>query len=117
MATASSLSGAGRQNAWDAIAASATDSVLVAASGSKKIRVHAFVINHGDTTASAVTFNSKPAGSGVAIYPPLKGTANGGFFPPEAPSGYFETLRGEGLTVTTSAGSTTSISVVYSLIA
>jgi hypothetical protein len=115
MATASSLKGAGRQNAYDSIAASQTDSVLVAAVAGCKIRVVAFLINQGDTTPSAVTFNSKPAGSGVAIFPPLKYAANGGTSVPELSSGYFETNAGEGLTVTTGAGSTTGIMVSYTL--
>jgi hypothetical protein len=53
MATASSLAGAGRDNAYDSIAASATDSVLVAAVTGKKIRVLTFIINQGDTTPRA----------------------------------------------------------------
>jgi hypothetical protein len=43
--------------------------VLVAAQAGKRVRVLAFLINEGDTTASAVTFNSKPAGAGTAISP------------------------------------------------
>lgn len=117
MATASSLAGRGRKNAFDSIAASTTDSSLVAAVATKKIRVISFVINHGDTTPSSVTFNSKPAGSGVAIYPALKYPANGGTTSAEVPSGYFETVAGEGLSVTTGAGSTTAVAVVYELVA
>jgi hypothetical protein len=65
MATASSLAGTGRDNAYDSIAASATDSILVAAVTGKKIRVLSVVINQGDTTPSAVTFNSKGGGAGT----------------------------------------------------
>lgn len=43
MATATNLSSAGRLGAFDAVAASQTDSVLVAAATNKKIRVHGFV--------------------------------------------------------------------------
>ena len=115
MATASSLAGAGRQNAYDAIPLSTVDSVLVAADGAgKRIRVHSVVINQGDTTPSAVTFNSKPAGAGVAIYPPLKAAAQGGFVLNDNDAGWFQTLPGEALTVTTGAGSTTSVAVTYS---
>jgi hypothetical protein len=116
MATATSLGGRGRKNAYDAVAASATDSVLVAASGNSKIRVVSAVINHGDTTPSAVTFNSKGSGAGTARTPALKGPANGGFVLPENESGWFETLPGEGLTVTTGAGSTTNLLVTYDLV-
>jgi hypothetical protein len=116
MATATSLSGKGVHNAYDSVAASATDSVLVAAAAGKKIRVLSFVINQGDTTPSTVTFNSKGAGAGTAISPALKGPANGGFVAPNNPTGWFETIAGEGLTVTTGAGSTSAIVVVYELI-
>lgn len=114
MATATSLSGKGIDNAWDSVAASATDSVLVAAKAGKKIRVLSFILNQGDTTPSSVTFNSKGAGAGTAISPALKASANGGFVANSA--GWFETIAGEGLTVTTGAGSTTGIIVTYELI-
>ncbi len=112
---ATSLARRGRLNAFANIAASQTDSVLVAAVPDSKIRVHAAVINHGDTTPSTVRFNSKPAGAGTAIYPTIKTSANGGFMLKDS-QGWFETNRGEGLTVTTGAGSTTGILVTYSLV-
>lgn len=117
MATASSLAANGRDNAWDSIAASTTDSILVAAVAGKKIRVYAFLLNQGDTTPSTVTFNSKGAGAGTAIYPALKYAANGGTNPPETASGWFETNVGEGLSVTTGAGSTTGVAVTFSVVA
>lgn len=117
MATASSLAANGYDNAYDAIAASTTDSILVAAVATKKIRVVAFMINQGDTTPSTVTFNSKPAGAGVAIFPPLKYAANGGTTSAEATRGWFETAVGEGLSVTTGVGSTTGVVVVFTLVA
>jgi hypothetical protein len=112
-ATATSLIGGGRRNAWLAVAASDTDEVVVAAVTGKKIRVTAALLNHGDTTASAITFNSKGAGAGTAISPPLKGPANGGFVVPDNPKGWFETVSGEALTVSSGAGSDTSIIVTY----
>lgn len=115
MATANSLKGRGVLNAFDSIAASQTDSSLVAAVTGSKIRVLAAVINQGDTTPSAVTFNSKPGGAGSAKYPALKAAANGGFVLPYNPVGWFETNVDEGLSVTTGAGSTTAVSVVYEL--
>lgn len=116
MATANSQGGAGRKNAYDAIAVSQTDSVLVAAVTGRKIRVIAFIINHGDTNASAVTFNSKGSGAGTARFPALKYAANGGTTTAEVSSGWFETLAGESLTVTTGAGSTTNVAVVYEIV-
>lgn len=116
MATASSLTGLGRQNAYDSVAASATDSVLVAAATNKKIRVLAYMLNHGTTTASTVTFNSKGAGAGTAVWPALLYTANGGSNSPQIDTGWFETNAGEALTVSTGVGSTTGIGVVYTLV-
>jgi len=116
MATATSLGGRGRLNAWDSIAASATDSVLVTGITGKKIRVISYVLNQGDTTPSSVTFNTKGAGAGTAIGPAWKAAANGGFVVGEIPGGWFETLVGQSLTVTTGAGSTTGVLVVYELI-
>lgn len=111
MATANSLNGRGVKNAFDSIAASASDSSLVAAVTGKKIRVLAVVINQGDTTPSTVTFNSASA----AISPALKAAANGGFVLPYNEVGWFETVAGEALTVDTGAGSTTGVIVVYEL--
>ncbi len=108
---ASSLAGLGRQNAFDAVAAEETDSSLVAAVPGRKIVVNAVVINHGDTTASSVTFNS----GSTPISPPLKAVEGGGFVIGDNGTGWFGTTPGEALTVTTSAGSTTSIIVTYSL--
>ena len=117
MATASSLTGGGRKNAYDNIAASTTDSSLVAAVATKKIRVLAVVINQGDTTPSSVTFNSKPGGAGTSVYAVLKAAANGGFVLNENPDGWFETNVGEGLSVTTGAGSNTTVAVIFTLVA
>lgn len=113
MATATSLTSRGRRNAWDAIAASADDSILVAAVTGMRIVVTSVVLNHGDTTASSVTFLSKGSGAGTAIYPPLKGPANGGFIIGENDKGWFGTVAGEALAVDTGTGSTTSVSVTY----
>jgi hypothetical protein len=113
MATASNLASRGVRGAFDSVAASATDSVLVAAHTGAKIRVLTFIINHGDTTPSSVTFNSASA----AKTPALKGAANGVVGAASDRSGLFETNRGEALTVTTGAGSTTGIMVTYEVIA
>jgi hypothetical protein len=113
---ASSLAARGRLNAYAAVAASQTDSSLVTAVSGKRIRVVGFLINQGDTTPSSVTFNTKPAGAGSAVFPALKYGANGGTTTPLYDSGWFQTAVGEGLSVTTGAGSTTGIAVVYELI-
>lgn len=113
MATAQSLIGRGGRNAWDNIAASTTDSIVVAATAGYKIRVLALLLNHGDTTPSSVTLNSKSGSAGTAISPLLKGPANGGFVVPYSKQGWWETNSGEGLSATTGAGSTTGVTVVY----
>lgn len=116
MATANSLKGGGVLNAFDSISASTTDSSLVAASTGVRIRVLAVVINQGDTTPSTVTFNTKGSGSGTSIYGALKAAANGGFVLPYNPKGWFATNAGEGLSVTTGAGSATTVGVVYDFV-
>jgi hypothetical protein len=112
VAKATSLSNNGVLNAYDTVAASATDSVLVTGITGKKIRVLAILLNQGDTTPSTVTFNSKGAGAGTAISPAFKYAANGGTSVHNK-EGWFETNSGEALTVSTGTGSTTGIVVVY----
>lgn len=116
MATASSLKGSARANAFDAIAAGTTDSALVAAVTGKRIRVHSVVINEGDTTASTVTFNTKPAGAGSAVFCPLKAAANGVLILPYNDAGWFQTNVSEGLSVTTGAGSISNVAVTFSTV-
>lgn len=79
------------------------------------IEVVGVVVNHGDTTASSVTFNSKGSGAGTAISAALKGPANGGFVLPVSEGAWLRTNDGQALTVTTGAGSTTGIQIVYRL--
>lgn len=94
------------------VAASQTDSVIVASPGAVKIRVLAVYAVTGGT-ATNLTFNTKPAGAGSAISPLFANAANSGEVLPFSPIGWFETNTSEGLTVTTGAGSTTGIGVVY----
>jgi hypothetical protein len=94
------------------VAQSQTDSVLVAAVAGKKIRVTAVVTQAG-AVATNITFNTKGAGAGVAISPVFANAANIPNPLTFNPMGWFETASGEGLTVTTGAGSTTGILVVY----
>ena len=94
------------------VAASQTDSSVIAAVTAKKIRVLGFRL-HAGGTATDVTFNSKPAGSGVAISEKFACAANGGHHGAYSPVGHFETVAGEGLTVTTGTGATTGIGIVY----
>jgi hypothetical protein len=94
------------------IAASQTDANIVTAVGGKSILVLLFRL-HAGGTATTVVFNSKPAGAGTAISEVFAMPINGNHSPGFSPVGHFKTTSGEGLTVTTGAGSTTGIGVVY----
>lgn len=102
--------GTARKFAFANVAASATDSAVVSAQTGKKIRVLNVAVSCG-ATPSTVTFNTKPAGAGSAC----SATFNNSISLPDG-DGYFETNAGEGLTVTTGAGSTTGIQLAYTLI-
>jgi hypothetical protein len=115
MAVASNLTGEGQLGVFDSVAASQTDSALVTAIPGAKIRVLSFFINYG-ATPSTVTFNSKGSGAGTAKTPAWVTAASGGIVAPQNDSGWFETNEGEGLTVTTAAGSTTGIILKYEII-
>ena len=97
------------------IAASQTDAAVVTAVTGYAIRVVSVYALAG-ATATTLTFNSKPAGSGVAISPLLANAANGGEVLPHNDHGWFETEISEGLTVTTGAGATTGFQVNYILV-
>lgn len=90
------------------VAASQTDSSLVAAVAGKKIKVLG-VIGLAGGTATDLTFNSASS----AITPLLANPANGGELFPMNDHGWFETNTAEALTVTTGAGSTTGLLVKY----
>lgn len=94
------------------IASGQTDSSLVVAVPGKTIRVvSAFLVTAA--TATNVTFNTKPVGSGTAISQLIACGANGGLVLPYNFDGWFSTNSGEGLSVTTGSGSTTGINVTY----
>lgn len=96
------------------VTASSTDASVVAAVAGMQIRVHAIVFQCGGTATTA-TFNSKPSGAGTAISAQFQNGANGGAVLPFIDVGWFQTNAGEGLSLTTGAGSTTGVQVVYSL--
>lgn len=104
MATATSQIGGGRRNAYDTIAPSTDDSVLVAAVTGKRIRVHAIGISCGGTP-STVVFQS----DNDAISPVFQNSIS----LPELASGWFQTDAGEDLEVSTGAGSNTGIIISY----
>lgn len=94
------------------VAAATTDGAVITAVALKKLRIIGFILSPG-ATATAVTFNSKPGGAGVAISATFTCVANTTNVAPIHPIGWFTTLIGEGLTVTTGAGATVGVHVVY----
>lgn len=97
------------KRAFANVAASQTDAAVVAAVGGKKIRVLGLALVCG----GPVTFNTKPGGAGTAISATFSPSVSGVIVLPETPAGWFETAAGEGLSVTTGAGSTVPIQVIY----
>lgn len=97
------------------IAASTTDGAIVTAVVGRKIRVVAVAAVCAGT-ATNITFNSKPGGSGTAISCLFANGANGGEVLGYNPKGWFDTNTGEGLTATTGGGSTTGVQVNYFLV-
>lgn len=108
MATATSLTGGGSRNAFDTIAASTTDSVLVAARAGYRIRVTALAVSCG-ATPSTVQFGSKGAGATTAVSPVYQNSIS----QPSSIDGWFQTVGSEGLVVSTGAGSNSGVIVVY----
>lgn len=97
------------------VAASQTDSNIVTAVSGKQIRVISATMQTGGT-ATDLTFNSKGGGGGTAISMVFQNASNGGEVLPANENGWFETNVGEGLTVTTGAGSTTGVQLNYILV-
>ena len=94
------------------IASAQTDTALVAAVTGKKLRVLA-VYASVPTTATTITFNSKPAGSGTAVSGTIALGVSAPFSLPFNKHGYFQSNTSEGLSVTSGTGGTTGIGAVY----
>lgn len=98
------------------VAASQTDSVLVAAVAAKKIRVRSIFALVGNT-ATDITFKTKlGAAASTAISPTFSNLSNSGAVLPFNPDGWFETGVGEALVATTGAGSSTGLLFTYELV-
>lgn len=95
------------------IAAAQTDAALVSAVAGTPIKVIGLALVCGGT-ATQVTFNTKPSGAGTAVSATFALGINGVLVLPETKEGWFETAVGEGLSVTTGAGATVGIQVIYS---
>lgn len=90
------------------VTASQTDSQVIAAVTSKKLRVISMV-NHCAGTGTSLTLES---GTATRIHKANNG-ANGGEVLPFNPLGWFETAAGAALTATTGAGSDTELTITY----
>jgi len=94
------------------IAASQTDSSIIAAVSGKKLMILAVTLLAGGT-ATNFTFNSKGGGAGTAIGPLFALGVNLPCSLPFNPVGHFKTNSGEGLTATTGTGSSVGVLVNY----
>lgn len=105
------------RTAFANIAASSTDGDLsIPGVSGKRVVLLACAFIAGGTATNA-TFNSKPSGSaGSAITCLFANAANGGAVLPFNPHGWALTKTGEGLTLTTGAGSTTGVQVQYAYV-
>jgi hypothetical protein len=90
------------------VAASQTDSSLIALVAAKKLRILSLAAQCGGT-ATDMTFES----GGSTRKHKISAGANGGQILPFNTVGWFETVAGESLTVTTSAGSSSEITGTY----
>lgn len=98
------------------VAVSQTDQLLVACPRGKRIRVLVFRLHTGGT-ATNVTFNSrKPNSTGVACSETFATAANGGHHGAFCPVGHFQTQIDDDLSVTTGAGSTVGVGLVYAAV-
>lgn len=104
-----------KKDAFANISASTTDGAIISGINNYTIRVVQLLVICG-STATTITFNSKPSGSGTAISCQFQNGANGGAVLPYNPDGWFTTNVGEGLTATTGTGSTTGVQVGYVVI-
>lgn len=100
------------KRAFANVTASQTDSNVITAVAGKRLRVLAIVLSPGGT-ATVITFNTKPSGAGSAVSPAFAQGINIPIVLPFNKDGWFDTNGGEGLTVTTGAGSTTGVLVLY----
>ena len=88
-----------------------TDTAVIAAVASKKIRVLGVVLS--SSGAATIVFNSKPAGAGTAISSTINLAANSPVVLPPEVCGWFETVSGEGLSATV-ATTAVNCHVLYS---
>lgn len=101
-------------DAFANIPAGTTDGLILAGVTDRRIRVMALSFNCGAVATNA-TFNSKGSGAGVAISMLFQNGSYSGAVQGWNPGGWFQTLVGESLTLTTGGGSATGVQVSYIL--
>ncbi len=103
----------GLQRAFTNLSASSTDTQLVAGATGKVTRVlGVWLLAQG--TSTAVTFNSFLVATSTPITPVITcANTGGGIVMPFAGEGWFETETGADLTITSGAGSTVGVVVLY----
>lgn len=84
------------------VAASQTDSSVVAAVAGKRIKVISYQLI-GMGVSNTIAINTKPAGAGTAITPTYTVPASNSIVVSYSPKGHFQSAVGEGVTVTTGA--------------
>ena len=77
-----------------------TDFAVVAAVAGSRIRVLSYSLSAVVAGVSSGTFTSKPGGAGTAISPLISLPLNG-FVSESSPVGLFQTVSGQGLSITT----------------
>jgi hypothetical protein len=90
------------------VAAAQTDASLIALVTGKRIRVLGLVIDTAGTATTSVFQSNAVAISGV-----FHQSASENVVLPPSPLGYFQTVAGEALKVTTGAGAATDYTIVY----
>jgi UDP-N-acetylmuramyl tripeptide synthase len=98
------------------VAVATTDSSVVAAVPGMKIRVLSYVVAATTTPPATIVFNTKPTGAGSAISATYGIVAQQTLNEATDTAGLFQTNQGEGLSVTTGAGTTAvTLTVTYVL--
>lgn len=102
------------KRAWANITASQTDAPFIPGVANATIRIIALTMLAGGT-ATNLTFNSYPSGGpGVACSPLFANGANGGAVVPRMLEGWIQAAQsGDGITITTGAGSTTGVIALF----
>lgn len=95
-------------SSFKTVAPSVTDSILVPAVAGKIVKIRSVFALEGNAN-TPITFNSKGAGAGTAKSPTFTNIASSGEVLTFNPDGWIRSNVGEGISLTTGAGSDTSL--------